>query len=300
MSSVAVRWLLARYHRSRGRRCLWQVAPSARISFIPQRPRSPATPGSRSPPHPSAPSAQSLRRRPRYSAAMVDAVQIAGAQRTGRAGAAKQSEPAIGTGDAARREGNRLRPGGQILSAGRGQLQSDAPAHLRRALAGARLRRQPLRSRYRASDGVVQLRHLGPQSAHGRIARGAGRRAALSGRSGLSIADIECRGRRHHRSVAARSDRCDRQLIATSTKMRDTLRRQLDAGYANRSDLAAQEAALAQARATLPPLRKALAQQHDLHRWRWPAPIPARRRAEHSGLPTCTCLSIFRSACRRS
>jgi NodT family efflux transporter outer membrane factor (OMF) lipoprotein len=53
-------------------------------------------------------------------------------------------------------------------------------------------------------------------------------------------------------------------LIATVTKMRDTLKRQLDAGYANRSDLAAQEAALAQARATLPPLHKALAQNHDL------------------------------------
>ncbi len=54
------------------------------------------------------------------------------------------------------------------------------------------------------------------------------------------------------------------QIIAINTKMRDTLQRQLDAGYANRSDLAAQEAALAQANATLPPLRKALAQQHDL------------------------------------
>jgi NodT family efflux transporter outer membrane factor (OMF) lipoprotein len=54
------------------------------------------------------------------------------------------------------------------------------------------------------------------------------------------------------------------QLITINTRMRDTLQRQLDAGYANRSDLAAQEAALAQARATLPPLRKALAQQHDL------------------------------------
>jgi NodT family efflux transporter outer membrane factor (OMF) lipoprotein len=53
-------------------------------------------------------------------------------------------------------------------------------------------------------------------------------------------------------------------LIATVSKMRDTLKRQLDAGFANRSDLAAQEAALAQARATLPPLRKALAQNHDL------------------------------------
>ena len=54
------------------------------------------------------------------------------------------------------------------------------------------------------------------------------------------------------------------QLITTNSKMVDTLRHQLNAGYANRTDLATQEAALAQARATLPPLRKALAQQHDL------------------------------------
>jgi NodT family efflux transporter outer membrane factor (OMF) lipoprotein len=54
------------------------------------------------------------------------------------------------------------------------------------------------------------------------------------------------------------------QLIATNTKMLDTLRRQLTAGYANRSDVAAQEAALAQAKATLPPLRKALQQNRDL------------------------------------
>jgi NodT family efflux transporter outer membrane factor (OMF) lipoprotein len=54
------------------------------------------------------------------------------------------------------------------------------------------------------------------------------------------------------------------QLIAVNGKMLDTFRRQLNAGYANRSDVAVQEAALAQAKATLPPLRKALAQQHDL------------------------------------
>jgi len=54
------------------------------------------------------------------------------------------------------------------------------------------------------------------------------------------------------------------QIIAINTQMCDTLRRRLDAGYANRSDLAAQEAALAQAKATLPPLRKALEQQRDL------------------------------------
>ena len=54
------------------------------------------------------------------------------------------------------------------------------------------------------------------------------------------------------------------QLIAINGKMLDVMQRQLHAGLANGSDVAAQEAALAQARATLPPLRKALAQQHDL------------------------------------
>jgi len=54
------------------------------------------------------------------------------------------------------------------------------------------------------------------------------------------------------------------QLIAINSKMLDVMQRQLHAGLANGSDVAAQEAALAQARSTLPPLRKALAQQHDL------------------------------------
>jgi NodT family efflux transporter outer membrane factor (OMF) lipoprotein len=54
------------------------------------------------------------------------------------------------------------------------------------------------------------------------------------------------------------------QLIAINTKMLDILRRQLDNGYANRNDVALQEAALAQVKATLPPLRKALQQNRDL------------------------------------
>src|SRR5277367_163406 len=54
------------------------------------------------------------------------------------------------------------------------------------------------------------------------------------------------------------------KIIAANSQMLDVLRRQLNAGYANRSDVAAQEASLAQARATLPPLRKALEQQRDL------------------------------------
>ena len=53
-------------------------------------------------------------------------------------------------------------------------------------------------------------------------------------------------------------------LISVNTKMVDTLRQQFDKGLINRIDLAAQEAALAQTKATLPPLRKALAVQRDL------------------------------------
>jgi outer membrane protein TolC len=54
------------------------------------------------------------------------------------------------------------------------------------------------------------------------------------------------------------------ELITANSKMLDVLRHQLESGYANRSAVALQEAALAQTRATLPPLRRALAQQRDL------------------------------------
>ncbi len=53
-------------------------------------------------------------------------------------------------------------------------------------------------------------------------------------------------------------------MIDTNSKMVDLVRRQLNAGYANRSDLAAQEAALAQVKATLPGLRQQLATQSDV------------------------------------
>jgi outer membrane protein TolC len=54
------------------------------------------------------------------------------------------------------------------------------------------------------------------------------------------------------------------QLIEINTKMLELLRRQFMEGYANRNDVALQEAQLAQTKAMLPPLRKALAQQRDL------------------------------------
>src|SRR6201998_2533612 len=54
------------------------------------------------------------------------------------------------------------------------------------------------------------------------------------------------------------------QLIKINTSMVDTLRQQFDKGAVTRGDLALQEAALAQVKATLPPLRKALQQTRDL------------------------------------
>jgi NodT family efflux transporter outer membrane factor (OMF) lipoprotein len=55
-----------------------------------------------------------------------------------------------------------------------------------------------------------------------------------------------------------------RQLIEINTHMLEVLRKQFDAGYVGRLDVAAQEAQLAQVTATLPPLLKQLAQQRDL------------------------------------
>lgn len=54
------------------------------------------------------------------------------------------------------------------------------------------------------------------------------------------------------------------QIIDINTKMLDIMRRQFSTGYASRSDLAVQEASLAQIKATLPPLRQQLAVQRDL------------------------------------
>ena len=54
------------------------------------------------------------------------------------------------------------------------------------------------------------------------------------------------------------------ELISINDTMVDTLRRQFDKGAVARGDLALQEASLAQVKATLPPLRKALQQNRDL------------------------------------
>ena len=55
-----------------------------------------------------------------------------------------------------------------------------------------------------------------------------------------------------------------RQIIDINTKMLGVLRYQWSRGYVGRLEVAAQESQLAQVAATLPPLLKQLAQQHDL------------------------------------
>lgn len=55
-----------------------------------------------------------------------------------------------------------------------------------------------------------------------------------------------------------------RRMIAINSKMLEILRYQFSKGYVGRLDVAAQESQLAQVNATLPPLLKQLAQQHDL------------------------------------
>jgi NodT family efflux transporter outer membrane factor (OMF) lipoprotein len=55
-----------------------------------------------------------------------------------------------------------------------------------------------------------------------------------------------------------------RQLIDINSKIVETLQYQFDKGYASRLELAAQESQLAQVTATLPPLLKQSAQQHNL------------------------------------
>ncbi|MBV8839894.1 MAG: efflux transporter outer membrane subunit [Alphaproteobacteria bacterium] len=80
-----------------------------------------------------------------------------------------------------------------------------------------------------------------------------------------------------------------REMVSANTKALDILRRQLDQGYANRNDVAVQEAALAQVVATLPPLQKQLAVQRDLIAalaGRFPSQLAGRFRLAAFRLPS--------------
>jgi NodT family efflux transporter outer membrane factor (OMF) lipoprotein len=87
-----------------------------------------------------------------------------------------------------------------------------------------------------------------------------------------------------------------RESIGTNTRMLEILREQLAKGYVGRLDVAAQEAQLAQANATLPPLLKQLDQQRDLLAvlvGRFPSQAPLRTFALSSlQLPEALPLSL--------
>ncbi len=71
-------------------------------------------------------------------------------------------------------------------------------------------------------------------------------------------------GRGDHRGLAARPDRGHQSVDRDQRQNARHLPTPAGQGLGNASDVAVQAAALAQAKATLPPLRKALAQQRDL------------------------------------
>ena len=78
-----------------------------------------------------------------------------------------------------------------------------------------------------------------------------------------------------------------RDIIEIETEMLGLLRRQLELGYVAGFDVAAQEAALAQAQQALPPLEKQLKQTRDFSR---PSPAASRARMSrrNSSLPPST------------
>jgi hypothetical protein len=89
------------------------------------------------------------------------------------------------------------------------------------------------------------------------------------------------------------------EIIKIQTESLGILRKQFELGQVAAADVAAVEATLAQAQATLPPLHKQLAVQRDL----LTAPIgrlPSREPAEKFELAALHCRWICRSACRRN
>jgi len=94
-------------------------------------------------------------------------------------------------------------------------------------------------------------------------------------------------------SVRARPNRGDRQIIAAEEKALAILRDQFRLGFAMRIDVAAQEAALAQAETLLPPLQTQLEQTRDLL-VPWWATCRIKRYPRPSNSTHCN----FRRSCR--
>ena len=168
-------------------------------------------------------------------------------------------------GDAARRAAGGLRAGRQIFSAGAGQFQSDAQRRRRLRSSPATASGANIYNLYTAQLLVsytfdvwgLNRRAVESLQALADVQRFEVEAAYLALTSNVVVAAIT--------EASLRGEiEATNQLIAINGKMLDLLQRRLDKGLSNGSDVAVQAAALAQAKATLPPLRKALAQQRDL------------------------------------
>jgi outer membrane protein TolC len=98
----------------------------------------------------------------------------------------------------------------------------------------------------------------------GGIGRGAGRGAAISSRGNLSHAHLQCGGGGHPRGLAAGSNRRHKKDHSHRIRPPPPAAHSEEIGSSRGADVALQEAALAQAEETLPPLEKQLALQRDL------------------------------------
>ena len=196
---------------------------------------------------------------------MVGAVTVARARRPDQRVVGGHPHYRRGRGGAA--PGARAAQGrrGRVLPAGAGRVQRQPQQDRRSALAGNTANGALYYNQYTAQLGVTYVPDVfggTRRTVEGLVAQEETQRfqleaAYLTLTSGLVAAAI---GEAELRDQIAATQ----EIIRTQRESLGILRRQKTLGQAAGADVAAQEAALAQAEATLPPLQKQLAQQRDL------------------------------------
>jgi Outer membrane efflux protein len=129
-----------------------------------------------------------------------------------------------------------------------------------RGFAGHLLGRRQLQLIYAAGQRLVRARCFRFEPQNGGVApSAAGAGQVCLGRNAYHAQFQHCR-RRQEASLRGQIS-ATQKLIEINTQILDTLRSQYAKGYASELDVAAEQAQLDQVVATLPPLRKQLAQQ---------------------------------------
>ena len=280
-------------------RCFWRVARSVRTSSIRRRPRTPATPRSRwrrGPSSTDAPTGQPQRFAKgrdvpaRWWARFKSPALNALIERALDNNPTLQS--AIATLRAAREQVYAQE--GKFFPLVQANFNPTYQRTSTRPDADPGIGRQHLRAPYRAGRGIVYPRRLGSQPPHRRVADGAGRRAALSGRGGLSDAHRERGARRHYRGLAARPDRrhqrAHRHQHQDARRVppaaRSGLHQPQRSGGAGSRPGAGQGDAAAAAQGARPAAGSAGGAGRHLSQ--------PTARGNHSSSPTCTCRPICR------